>query len=561
MWLKTAILPMYWVDMSTQSVFSYYWLPFPAFTGSKPALLSRQVPLLPKWRLIKMLNIDQLAQDRIKALLNPIDIPTLRSKHEQFAVELRRKDRNERYARRRRVKEDASTSICQSLQETLTRKLPPSRPELDLVAAGLHSPDPHQRLQALRTLRQLATCCLTPACTAVLELGVVERVAELCRREGEEGRKEAYWALCNLASTFLTEEVVRVGGVDVFWLGLQTQDREVLELSLLGLGNIAAESSQLRDQLLLHDLHSQMASIIGNTDLTLIPVIRAGVWALSKLVHGEPWVSMQVCQKVLPVFCAVLDHKDSEIAIESLWALADICGSGDEQRIQAVLNTGSVQFSLTHLLGSDAVMRAALKLAGKLLLGTVTQVHTMVNMGVLGGLERVLGCSEWRVRKEALWCLSNIAAASGALGRMMMEHSIFGKALGQIENENADIRLEASWLLSNLALIGRDSACIKLLNWGILDLIPETLKDRNCRLVCNMLDVCAALLLAADRESEQGGRLGNSLVTLMLDGDVHLAIEELVSSGNEEVARKAEQILQRFFSMELEDDYLAHNQA
>lgn len=506
-----------------------------------------------------MLNIDQLAQDRIKALLNPIDIPALRNKHAQFAVELRRKDRNDRYARRR-VKEAVSTSLSQ-LQATLAKKQPVSRAELDLVTAGLHSPDFQQRLQALRTVRQLAVCCLPPSCTAVLELGVVERVTELCRKETEEGRKEAYWALCNLAASYLTEEVVRKGGVDVFWLGLRAQDRDVLELSLLGLGNIAAESTQLRDQLLLHDLHSLMVSVLGNTDMTQFPVLRAGTWALSKLIHGEPQVSMQICQRVLPIFCAVLDHKDGEIVAESLWALADVCGSGDEQRIQAVLNTGCVPYGLTHLFGTGFVMQAALKLIGKLLLGTVTQVQTMVNMGVLGGLERVLGCSEWRVRKEALWCLSNIAAASDALSRMMMEHTVFGQALEQIESESEDVRLEASWLLSNLALIGKDIACIKLLNRGLLDLLPPALKDRNPRLVCNMLDVCEALLLAADRESEQGGRIGNSLATLMLDGDVHIAMEKLARSGNEEIASKAEQILQRFFSMELEDDYLAHNQA
>jgi hypothetical protein len=111
-----------------------------------------------------------------------------------------------------------------------------------------------------------------------------------------------------------------------------------------------------------------------------------------------------------------------------------------------------------------------------------------------------------------------------------------------------------------LALIGRDIACIKLVNKGILDLLPKALADRNPRIVSNMLDVFAALLEAADRESEQGGRVGNSLATMLIDGDVHMVLEKLVKSQNEEITSKAQQILQRFFSMELEEDYLAYNQ-
>jgi hypothetical protein len=334
----------------------------------------------------------------------------------------------------------------------------------------------------------------------------------------------------------------------------------VLELSMLGLGNIAAENSLLRDQLLFHGLHIQLTSIIVNTEMLHDSAIHAGIWALSKLIHGEPLVSMQICQRILPILCAVLDHKKRGIVAESIWALADICSSWDDQRIQAVLNTGSVQIVLTYLFEKGKVMHAALKLVGKLLLGTVTQVQTLVNMGVLGGLGRVLSGGDRVVRKEALWCLSNIAAASEGLGRMMLEHTVFGVALGEIKSESEDLRLEASWLLSNLALIGRDIACIKLVNKGILDLLPKALADRNPRIVSNMLDVFAALLEAADRESEQGGRVGNSLATMLIDGDVHMVLEKLVKSQNEEITSKAQQILQRFFSMELEEDYLAYNQ-
>ena len=505
-----------------------------------------------------MLNIDQQAQNRIKALLNPIDFPTLRDRHEQFAVELRRKDRNERYARRR-IKEDSSASICLALKETIDNKRPPTHQELQLILAGLNSADPLQRLQAIRTTRQLAVHCLTPDC-AVVELGVVERVAELCRREGEEGRKEAYWALCNLASTCVTEEVVKRGGIDVFWQGLRSPSSEVLELSMLGLGNIAAESSLLRDQLLFHGLHTQLVSTIGNSEMLHTSVIYAGIWALSKLIHGEPLVSMHICQRILPILCAVLDHKNRGIVAESIWALADICSSGDDQRIQAVLNTGSVQIVLTYLLEKGKIMRAAMKLVGKLLLGTVTQVQTLVNMGVFGGLGRVLSEADKIVKKEALWCLSNIAATSEGLGRMMLEHTVFDMALGEINSPSEEIRVEVSWLISNLALIGRDIACIKLINKGILNLLPEALADRNPRLVSNMLDVLAALLQAADRESEHGGRAGNSLATMLLDGEVPMVLEKLVQSKNEEITNKAQQILQRFFSMELEEDYLAYNQ-
>ena len=502
-----------------------------------------------------MLNIDQRAQDRIQSLFNPLHIDSLRSRHEHFAVELRSKDRYQRYAQRRLIR------LKDETEDKKTVKGVPTRSELMSLIPLLNSDSQGNRVNALRMIHHMATNDLSSCMQDVLELGIVEKVAEMCRREMEEARKEAYWALCNLASTCVTKEVVRWGGIDVFWLGLKGADKDIIELSILGLGNICTESPHLRDQFLSLDLHCLLTNLLGNTLSSQVPLLRAGIWTLSKLIYGEPRVSMQVCQQILPTLCAVLDHNDEEIVVESLCALVEICGSSEEQRIQAILNTGFVHYMLVHLVNKGATMRPALKLVGKMLLGTVTQVQTLVNLGVLGGLEAVLTGKEAKLSQEALWCLSNIAACSEKLARTVLTHSVFGKAMEEMSSPHADVRLETSWLISNLALVGKDPACIRLVNCGILDVLPASFQDKDPRLVFNMLDVCEALLQAGARESEHSGRMENTLATVMMDGEAYALLERLAGCRNAKIAGKAEAILRHHFSIDMDEDYLAYNQA
>lgn len=77
-------------------------------------------------------------------------------------------------------------------------------------------------------------------------------------------------------------------------------------------------------------------------------------------------------------------------------------------------------------------------------------------MGLLEAIKAVLGTCSKKVRKEALWLISNIAANSEEDALEIIKKNIISNLVFSAKDRNCDIKKEAIWALSNLCYITTD---------------------------------------------------------------------------------------------------------
>ncbi|ETO16456.1 importin alpha 1 subunit-like protein, partial [Reticulomyxa filosa] len=175
-------------------------------------------------------------------------------------------------------------------------------------------------------------------------------------------------ALTNIASgeREYTRRLADMGCVEGFVNLLKNSvDMETVDQAIWGLGNIAGDSSPLRDKV----LHSGVVSYILK-NLNELPEMmkRNAVWTLSNFCRGKPSPEWKAVSQILkPLADLLTNAKDYEVITDVLWAISFISEDRDEGvdergkprgkplnlpdsfQIDAVIKTGIVSLVVNYI--------------------------------------------------------------------------------------------------------------------------------------------------------------------------------------------------------------------
>jgi importin subunit alpha-1 len=114
---------------------------------------------------------------------------------------------------------------------------------------------------------------------------------------------------------------------------------EVVEQAIWGLGNIAGDSSKVRDLVINEGAINPISNILDRA-LPGTSFVRNASWTLSNLCRGRPAPAFSKVGRAIPSLAKVLVENDSEdILVDVCWAISYL-SDGGEDRIPVILHTG-----------------------------------------------------------------------------------------------------------------------------------------------------------------------------------------------------------------------------
>ncbi|KAK6943765.1 Armadillo [Dillenia turbinata] len=376
-----------------------------------------------------------------------------------------------------------------------------------------------KRVNALRELRRILSRSEFPPVEAALKAGAVPLLVQ-CLSFGspDEQLLEAAWCLTNIAAGKPEETKSLLPALPLLIAHLgEKSSLPVAEQCAWALGNVAGEGEELRNVLLsqgaLLPLARMMLPNKGST-------VRTAAWALSNLIKGPSPKAATELIKIDGVLDAVLQHlrkADEELATEIAWVIV---------YLSALSNTATnilVQSDLLQLLverlatsNSLQLLIPVLRTLGNLVAGETQATPVVLVAGneiagndfsdnVISALIKCLKSEHRVLKKESAWVLSNMAAGSVELKRLIFSSEAIPVLLQLLSTAPIDIKKEVAYVLGNLSVTsteGREKPNL------ILDNLVS-LVGRGC--LPGFID----LVKSVDTEA---ARLGLQFIELVLRG-------------------------------------------
>jgi hypothetical protein len=502
-----------------------------------------------------------------------LDSDESRRKRQDLTVQLRKQQRDEQVAQRRRVMgagaagpapsaggqfgDTAGSASMPVQRSTDTHALVAEPiPDLPQLVRGAFSDDPELQLRSVTEIRRKLSVERNPPIDQVISTGVTQRLVRLLMPSSSPALQfEAAWALTNIASgtSEHTRIVVDCGAVPMFVDLLNSDQIDVCEQAVWALGNIAGDSFQYRDLVLRTGALTKLMNLCNPRNR--ITLVRNATWAISNLCRGKPQPPFEQVAPALTVLAQLIRHDDTEVLTDACWALSyisDDAGSNN-QKIQTVLSYG-VTGRLVELLAhrSPNVKTPALRTIGNIVTGDDLQTDHVIRCNALGALAQLLHHPKKGIKKEACWTISNITAGNHEQIERVREANIFPLLVELLQRGEPDVKKEAAWAISNATSGGTDEQIRYLVrDAGVLRPMCDLLLFPDPKVVLIVLEGLDNILAMGQRYSQQFG--GENRVA----EDIHECkglekIEQLQEHPNNEIYEKAKQILSQYFIVEEE---------
>jgi hypothetical protein len=246
---------------------------------------------------------------------------------------------------------------------------------------------------------------------------------------------------------------------------------------------------------------------------------------------------------------------DEEALTDSLWAVSYL-SDGDEERISAVLEAGVVIKLVNSLLQpSNKLKLPALRAIGNIVTSTDAHTQAVVNAGALSILGNLVALSgRKQERKEACWAISNIAAGTAEQLSMVIQTGVLLPVTQALLHGEFEVKKEACWVICN-AVHGssNEQALFIAEQYKVVEPMVAMLAVEDARMVGITLDCFENLLKAGAAHAAKGGGENKVLVWLDEAGGVD-KLEDLQEHKNEEVYKKAVNILETYVGEETDED-------
>lgn len=398
---------------------------------------------------------------RNKAYLQPYDHEKAKQRHENFAVELRKQRRVERYLQKRahhQLEQLAAPSADQWPADPLTLSAP-------LLQSFKLATSPDLSRHLLMQIRRLCALPTHPPLHLLTQAGVTAKLAAYLSSSDPEEVFAASWVFTNLAS-LTDDEVMReigaAGAVEKLVACLGHERENVVENGLWALGNYAGGEEHCREEVLAAGVLPALEQLTKSQRSE--EFCELFTWVLCLLAKTQPKPQHLPLLSSLLVRSLSLPY-DSAL-INSLTGAYQFTVK-DMDCISALLTVGAAPALISLLSHNNLdVQFQSLKVAGNVCAGTDKHTAVMLHEGLLEALCPFVEAKERNMRKEVFWLLSNVLASDRSQVEMTVRHRCFAGVLRGLTDGDLSLRKEAIICLGNLV---SSKADIALEVWGDME--------------------------------------------------------------------------------------------
>eukprot|EP01105_Mastigella_eilhardi_P013269 TRINITY_DN3015_c0_g1_i10.p1 TRINITY_DN3015_c0_g1~~TRINITY_DN3015_c0_g1_i10.p1 ORF type:complete len:556 (-),score=155.87 TRINITY_DN3015_c0_g1_i10:866-2512(-) len=469
---------------------------------------------------------------------------SLRRRHEDESVSIRKARREETLAKRRNISgvlhhdqddgEDDDDDVCAE--------------EIPTLAAAVLGTDSSKYLRATRRLRLLLSMEDNPPIDQVVQTGVVPRLVQFLSVKEPNLQMEAAWTLTNVVSgnSQQTAIVVQSGAIPVFIQLINTPNGNLCDQVLWALGNIAGDGSVLRDTLLRSGVVAPLQAVVSARASYPLAVTRNAAWLLSNLCRGKPSPNATLVAPALPAMATLCSEPDVAARADVLWGLSYLSDAG-ETCVQLLVQSGVCAALVPMLADSETnVVMPALRCLGNIVTGTDVQTQAALDAGLLPALARLLRNPKQSVRKEASWVSANVSAGTQQQVNALVQAGLVPLLVGQMNATKFELRTEACWAVCN-AIVGATEDDVRYIMTQ--DCVPPMMDFLTCsdvKLVAVLLEALETALALGEVMAQRSNGT-NPYVKLVEEASGVDALNALQDHHNEGVYTKAVCILEDYF--------------
>jgi hypothetical protein len=234
---------------------------------------------------------------------------------------------------------------------------------------------------------------------------------------------------------------------------LSTPNTQITVSLLWFFQNLVADKRDIRNTFVTTQLYNKILDIV-NPDDVYTPVAQ-NVATLISNIHKiekdniEPPNS--VIEKSTKILCSIAKVNNPESQLETMWALANITTS-ENQNIPAIITQSGCLESLVTLIKHNmdhmAIKNVFVKIVGNFTSYKDNFIDYILTLDVLGVVVHFLNDSLVDIRRETLWLFSNISAGKKEHISYLLTNGYFDLFRLKLK-DNFDVALEAVWCISN----------------------------------------------------------------------------------------------------------------
>eukprot|EP00310_Coccolithus_braarudii_P014633 CAMPEP_0183342072 /NCGR_PEP_ID=MMETSP0164_2-20130417/8233_1 /TAXON_ID=221442 /ORGANISM="Coccolithus pelagicus ssp braarudi, Strain PLY182g" /LENGTH=546 /DNA_ID=CAMNT_0025512555 /DNA_START=58 /DNA_END=1698 /DNA_ORIENTATION=+ len=510
------------------------------------------------------------ATEQRRSIKAGLDGETARRQRAESKVELRKAKKDDTLLKRRNLTMLPAESTSEGQfsprvddVETLAEKT------LGYMREGWRAEHMEAATDTVRQLRKLLSLERLAPIDDCINSGLVPAFVQLLSHPSSPMAFEAAWCVTNIASGSAKQckAVVDGGAITPLVSLLSNVSMEVKEQAIWALGNIAGDCPQFRDMVIAECGIQPLLEIIAECAQSgLMSVLRNATWVLSNLMRGKPAPRNDLVAPAVPTLINLLSIEDEEVLTDTCWALSYL-SDGDNASIDLVASTGAVSLLMPRMqYCSEKVATPALRTMCNILTGSDDATQSVLDAKFLQFVPAVLGASKSRIRKEACWALSNIAAGSPAQVKALMEATgVMQLVIERLGEDEFEVKKEAAWAIANVFHAFRADktalhasyvqACVQ---YGVITPLVALLDVNDTAVQKLVLDAVFNMLAAGEMMATKGGA-NPFLIPFDEAGGID-KLEALQTHDNTEVYNKAVEVLDAYFGEDNdEDENLAPN--
>jgi len=439
---------------------------------------------------------------------------------------------------------------------------PHATPTLDMEALlqAIEQDDEQHMLMYVRSIRKLLCASAEPPARQLLEHeGSVTRLIAMLESDNQKLAFEAAWALTNIASTQYTRAIVDAGVLPVLVRNLRATDVNLREQCIWCIGNIAGDCVELRDLVIAHGAVHDMLPYAYEQNAETESLQRNTVWALSNICRGRqcpPAYIMAQLQTVFYEVGSVLLQRartgvvNTTLLSDVLWGISYLTDSTSDV-LQAAIDAGIVAACVPMLDASNHidVILPALRVCGNAVAGNDQQTQAALDANLLTFLQPLTHSGNRRLRKEACWIVSNVAAGTPQqVNLLLREIDLLQHCVDLLRHDELDVRRECVYVFANMIEEGSFETVHTLV--AQLNVVPSLVSMLNVPHNSSIVLILSALhkILATASKNGEDWRMA------VVQANGVEPIHSLQMHASHAIFQKANAIIEDFFRDEEEDD-------
>ena len=330
--------------------------------------------------------------------------------------------------------------------------------------------DIKQKFYGLVGIRKLILLPESPV-QELLNEGIIRELIELLELNANpEFQYEALLCLTYLI-TKINEQIKWL----ILKLGIKKLNKifeskiEEIKLQLvLFLGNLAIESSNIRNFLIKEKIYDKILALIVSTNQKKL--IKNCTWAIGNFFRIKPIMPYDYAKKSIKIIARnlLLLQDDKEFLSDACFILCFITENYKEG-IKELMELEILE-NIIKLLDCNVayIQITSLRLIGNIAAGNANQTQKLIDLGLLSQLKKTIINPKKSIRKETAWILSNIAAGTQKQIENLISEDFLPIFQKIIQYDEAEVQKECIWAMANLTNVKDPIYMKKILEQDIL---------------------------------------------------------------------------------------------